>query len=150
MSNVCLSVLVAELCPTLCDPLDCSPPSFSTHGILQARTLKWVAIPFSKRSSWPRDQTWASCIAVRFFTVWAIRETQRMFRVKLDKLSCLINKRGLEKCLKLSTIGGVFYSSLQENCSRGRSQKDSHRVGKPRTKQRTISDCCRCSFWERS
>ena len=40
--------LVAQLCPTLCDPLDCSPPDSSVHGILQARILEWVAIPFSR------------------------------------------------------------------------------------------------------
>ena len=49
--------LIAELCPTLCDPMDCSPPFFSVHGILQARILKWVAMPFSRESSWPRDWT---------------------------------------------------------------------------------------------
>ena len=44
-------------------------------GILQARTVEWAAIPFSKLSSWPRDQTWVSYIAGRFFTIWATRET---------------------------------------------------------------------------
>ena len=48
---------VAQLCPTLCDPVDCSPPGSSVHGILQARVLEWVAISFSRRSSQPRDQT---------------------------------------------------------------------------------------------
>ena len=43
--------LVAKLCPTLCDPTDCSPPGSSVHGILQARTLEWVAISFSRGSS---------------------------------------------------------------------------------------------------
>ena len=57
-----------------CDPIDCSLPDSSVHGILQARTLEWVAIPFSRGSSWPRDQTWFSCIAGRFFTIWATRE----------------------------------------------------------------------------
>ena len=38
---------VTQMCPTLCDPMDCSPPGFSVHGILQARILEWVAIPFS-------------------------------------------------------------------------------------------------------
>ena len=55
-------------------PMDCSPLGSSVHGILQARILEWVAIPFSKGSSWPRYQTWASCITGRFFTVWVIRE----------------------------------------------------------------------------
>ena len=48
--------LVAQSCPTLCDPMDCSPPGSSVHGILQARVLEWIAIPFSSGSSQPRDQ----------------------------------------------------------------------------------------------
>ena len=63
-----VKVLVAQLCQTLCDPMDCSPPGSSVHGILQARILEWVIIPFSKGSSRPRDQTQVSCIAGRFFT----------------------------------------------------------------------------------
>ena len=54
--------------------MDCSPPDSSVHGILQARILEWVAIPFSRGSSQPRDQTWVSCIAGRFFTNWATRK----------------------------------------------------------------------------
>ena len=50
-----VKVLVAQLCLTLCDPMDCSPPSSSVHGILQARILEWVAIPFSRGSFQPRD-----------------------------------------------------------------------------------------------
>ena len=69
-------MLVAQSCPSLCDPLDCSPPGSSVHGISQARILEWVAISFSKRSSPPRDQTWVSCITGRFFTVRANREAQ--------------------------------------------------------------------------
>ena len=46
-----------------CDPMDCSPPGSSVHGILEARILKWVAISFSRRSSWPRDQTCISCVS---------------------------------------------------------------------------------------
>ena len=55
----------------LCDPMDCSPPGSSVHGISQARILEWVAIPFYRGSSQPRDWTWVSCIAGRFFTIWA-------------------------------------------------------------------------------
>ena len=50
-----VKVLVAQLCATLCDSLDCSPPGSSVHGIFQTRILEWVAIPFSKGSSLPRD-----------------------------------------------------------------------------------------------
>ena len=65
---------VAQSCPTLCDPMDCSPPGSSIHGILQARILEWVAISFSRGSSQPRDQTQVSCIAGRRFNFWATRE----------------------------------------------------------------------------
>ena len=60
---------VAQLCPTLCDPMDCSPPSSSIHGILQARILEWVAISFSRGSFQPRDQTQVSHIAGRHFNL---------------------------------------------------------------------------------
>ena len=50
-----VKVLVAQLCPTLCYPVDCSPPGSSVHGILQARILEWVAIPFSRGYSQPRS-----------------------------------------------------------------------------------------------
>ena len=67
-------MLAAQLGPTLCDPMDCSPPGSSVHGILQARVLEWVAISFSRGTSRPRDQTQDSYIAGEFFTVWATRQ----------------------------------------------------------------------------
>ena len=63
-----IKVLVTQLCLTLCDPMNCSPPGFSVHGIIQARILEWVVISFSRGSSQPRDRTHVSCIAGRFFT----------------------------------------------------------------------------------
>ena len=65
---------VTQSCPTLWDPMDCSPPGSSVHGIFQARILEWVAISFSRRSSWPRDRTWFSHIVGRRFTIRATRE----------------------------------------------------------------------------
>ena len=59
--------------------MDCSPPGSSVHGIFQARIVEWVAIPFSRGSSWPRDQTWISHFVGRFFTIWATREAQPSF-----------------------------------------------------------------------
>ena len=61
-----VKVLDAQSYLTLCEPMDCSPRGFSVCGILQGRVLEWVAISFSRRSSWPRDQTCISCIAGRF------------------------------------------------------------------------------------
>ena len=65
---------VAQSCPTLCDPMDCSPPGFSVHGILQAKILEWVAIFFSRGSSQSRDQTQVSGIGGKYFNLWASRE----------------------------------------------------------------------------
>ena len=69
---------VAQLCPTVCDPVDCSPLSSSIHGILQARILEWVAISFPRVFSQPRDQTQVSCIAGRCFNLWATRGVLKM------------------------------------------------------------------------
>ena len=57
-----MCVLVAQLCPTLRDPMDCGPPGSSVHEILQARILEWVAISSSRGSFQPRDQTSISCL----------------------------------------------------------------------------------------
>ena len=65
---------VAQSCPTLCDPMDCSLPSSSVHGTFQAIVLEWVAISFSRGSSQPRDRIQVSCIVDRCFTAWATRE----------------------------------------------------------------------------
>ena len=65
---------VVQSSPTLCNPRDCSLPGFSVCGIFQARVLEWVAISFSRGSSWPRDWTQVSHIAGRLFTIWATRE----------------------------------------------------------------------------
>ena len=67
------SVKVTQSCLTHCDPMD-----YTVHGILQARILEGVAIPFSKGSSQPRDQTQVSCTAGGFFTIWATRHTTRV------------------------------------------------------------------------
>ena len=58
---------VAQLCPTLCDPVDCSPPVSSIHGILQARVLEWGCHSFSRGSSRPRDRTQVSRIQIQTF-----------------------------------------------------------------------------------
>ena len=66
---VCVCVLVAQSCPTLCNSMAYSLPGSSVHGILQERILVWGAIPSSRGSSRPRDQTQVSCIAGTFFIV---------------------------------------------------------------------------------
>ena len=64
---------VTQSCPTLCDPMDCSPPDSSVHGIFQAWILEWVPVSFSRGPSWPRDWTRGSRIIGRRFSVWATR-----------------------------------------------------------------------------
>ena len=66
--HVCLPAQSRPSWPTLCDPVDCSPPGSSVRRILQARALEWAAMPSSRRSSRPRGRTLVSCIAGRFFT----------------------------------------------------------------------------------
>ena len=88
-----VKVLVAQSCLTLCNPVRCNQPGPSVHGILQARILEWVAIPFSRRSSWPRDQTQTFCIASRFFTIWPTREAP-------------VCKYGIGKTSSLAAVGG--------------------------------------------
>ena len=64
--SVCLCVCVrsiAQSCPTLCNPLDCSLSGSSVHGIFQARILQWVAISYSRGSSWHKDQTCSPCVS---------------------------------------------------------------------------------------
>ena len=74
--GACMDVQSIQSCPTLCDPVNCSPPGSSVHGILQARILEQVAMPSSRESSQPRDWTRISCIEGRFFTHWVTWEAQ--------------------------------------------------------------------------
>ena len=79
--SLIVKVKVAQSCATLCNPMYCSPPGSSIHGILQARILEWVAISFSRGFSSPRDPTQVSHIAGGFFTIWAIREALFPYRL---------------------------------------------------------------------
>ena len=79
MAQVQIFISVIHLCVCmlsgvwLCNPMDCSPPGSSVHGISQARILEWVAISFSRGSSWPRDQICVSCIGREIlYIAWAI------------------------------------------------------------------------------
>ena len=74
-----LKVKVAQSCPALCDPMD-----YTVHGILQVRILEWVAVPFSRGSSQPRDRTQVSGLVGRFFTSCATREAQKHWGLNDD------------------------------------------------------------------
>ena len=75
---------VAQLCPTLCDPMDSSLPGSAFRGIFQARILEWAAISFSRGSSQTRDRTWVSCIADRRFTVLYCIASGHIFSLESD------------------------------------------------------------------
>ena len=98
---------VTQSCPTLCNPMDCSPPGSSVHGILQARTLEWVAIPFSRRSSWPRDQTWISCISGRLFIIDMYCKLKHLLK-RVDFLFMFFNHNFLKKKEKNAKWYGHF------------------------------------------
>ena len=75
---------VAQSCPTPCDPMDCSPPGSSVHGISQARILEWV-------DSWPRDQTQVSCIGRRILYHWATGEaSSRGWEIVMRAISVVV------------------------------------------------------------
>jgi len=106
-------------CLTLCDPMNCSPPgSPPCRGISQARMLEWVAIPFSFGSFQPRDWTWVSCTAGRFFIVWATRETpekHRCCKIKEWTLAT-INTDTLQKCTHRPMVITYNYLLNMEPC----------------------------------
>ena len=101
LAHVCVR-LVDQSCLILCNPVDCSPPGSSLHGILQARILEWVAIPFSRGSSWRRGQTCASCIGRQILSHWA------------NGKPFLVHSR----CLLRELISSVFPRIFWEVCRR--------------------------------
>ena len=126
LSGLFLSeVLVAKSCPSLWDPMDCSPPGSSVCGILQARILEWVAIPFSRGPSLLRNQTQVSHITGRFFIVWATRShmTQQSYfwaytlKVKVKNesevaQSCPTLCDPMDYSLPGSSIHGIFQARV--------------------------------------
>jgi len=102
-----------QSCLTLCDPMDHSLLGSSVHGILQARILEWVAMPFSRGSSQPKDWTWGSCIAGRFFTVWATQEVSYSRYIKKRNLSILKSIPSFLRFLEaFSSISEIVTSSI--------------------------------------
>ena len=102
-------VLVSRSCPTLWDPMDCSPSGSSVHGIIHARILEWVVIPFSRGSSSPRDPIQVSCTAAKLFTICAISGfvSLRLTRLQQKKKQFLKNLGELNVYIApgLNTVG---------------------------------------------
>ena len=106
---------VTQSCPTLSNPMDCSLPGSSVHGIIQARVLEWVATSYSRGSSPPRDWTQVSLvshIAVRRFTVWATREAHKTDKwCQLDNWQvCCVNWQVIYVNIPLVTTPSSFLS----------------------------------------
>ena len=99
---------VAQSCPTLCDPMDCSLPGYLVRGIYQARVLDWVAISFSRGSSQPRDQTRVSRTAGRCFTVWATRRHRLVLTSEIHSIIVAGFIPWLKFCLLLWLSLGNF------------------------------------------
>ena len=97
---------VAQSCPTLCNPMDCSLPGSSLHGIFQAIVLEWIAISFSRGSSQPRDWTWVSRFVDRCFPIWAMRKIKRI-QIKNEFFQILV-----WVLKKVSLFVKRFYSSV--------------------------------------
>ena len=97
-SNKFVCVLCAESCPTLCGPLDCSPPGSSVHGVSQARILEWAAISYPKGSSRPRGQTSIACISctgrwiLYHCTTWkaSIITSTLVFNISFNKVHAIV------------------------------------------------------------
>ena len=104
-NKVKVKVLIAQSCLTLCNLMKCSWPGSSVCGNLQARILEWVAIPFSRGSYWPRDWTLVSCIAGRFFTVWATRDAQ----LKVHKFKKILYFLKKERGLSLPSLYWLWF-----------------------------------------
>ena len=97
---------VVQSCPTLCDPMDCSLPGSSLHGIFQARILEWVAISLSRRSSQPRDWTQVSCIVGKHFTICSVRLGYLRFFLFLEvRLYCC-------KLLSYNWFCSILYTKI--------------------------------------
>ena len=108
-------VKVAQSCPILCNSM-----GYTVHGILQARILEWVAFPFSRGSSQPRDRTQVSRIAGRFFTSWATREacevetTAQTVSISYKQLKNLFLISEWESAWSLTLLSQCFLQFLYE------------------------------------
>ena len=97
---------VAQLCLTLCNPMDYSLPGSSFQGIFQAIVLEWGAISFSRGSSRPRDRTQVSQVVDRCFTIWATREVLNI-SVQLNNSYSYSSWHSMKCCLLQSQSGTV-------------------------------------------
>ena len=135
-------VWVAQLCPTLCDPMDSSPPGSSVHGIVQARILEWAAIPFSRGSSWPRDWTWVSHIAGRFFIWDSLRFlisdslSEPLGKPKILEQVTIFSSRGSSQSRDPTCVSCISLPLSYSECAKVTAQIENHYTKKIITKTR--------------
>ena len=127
-------MLVAQSCPTLCNPTD--PPGSSVHGILQARIPEWVAIPFSRGSSQPRDPTWVSRITSVFFYHLSHQESPILNKVPIknkQKRNCfwrsqLVSTNSTQISVDSATTWKIKTSTYEERLLYPLPQMEKNRV----------------------
>ena len=138
------SVLVIQLCLTLCDPMDSSPSGSSVHRILQARIMEWAAMPYSRGSSQLRDGTQVFCIAGSFFffffTVWATREVVKATLICIKNFLPLKWQAGF-----LCFEGAGGWGLLGEEYQVRKPESRIYLVGK---EQRCHQDSTKCFFFK--
>ena len=105
-SKACMHVKLLQLCTTLWDPMDCSPPGCSVHGILQARILEWIVISFAMRSSQGRDQT---CVSRGSYTAGGLITAELPGKPKSKADDCKYDKVIFQR-QKISLKKESFYS----------------------------------------
>ena len=108
VSNCCYC-LVAQSCPTLCSPMGCSLPGSSVLRISQTKILEWVAISFSRRSSWMRDWTHIFCIGRQILYHWATRNTERALLLELE----VMLKRNFPVAQIVKTLPAVWETRVR-------------------------------------
>ena len=119
----CIHAKSLQSCPTFCDPLDCSPPGFSVCWILQARTLKWVAVSFCREPSWPRDWT---CVSYVHLHLQAVSLTLVPCRKPVDVQSNLLTElMGVQRAGDSldSSYRLAFWDANQVNVAEAGSEK---------------------------
>ena len=108
--------LVIPSCPALSNPVDCSPPGTSVHGILQARTLEWVAVPFSRGSTWPREWICIPCVMRSFLTSEPLGKPNMCMLCLLVSQSCLTLRNPMDYSLPGSSVHGPDMCMWMCNC----------------------------------
>ena len=123
--NECIVCFITKSCPTLCEPMECSPPGSSVRGISQVRIMEWVAISFSRESSWPRDWNSGSCTGRQVLYHWAMEWVPRYCLTKWTchflyqsfkrKILLYVSINQLESCHNTVGLNVLFINTQVPN-----------------------------------